>query len=558
MAATEVRPRVRRRIAYAALLAVAMLSIFPGLGSATFWEPDEPRFAEATRQMFERGDFVTPYLNGVPRFEKPILLYWLQAGSSLVLGTTELAARMPSAIAGVGCVLLIYFLTARMASERAGLVAAVALATMFRFVVFARQGLTDVPSLFFIVAAVYGFVRAASADSPKHVVWLAWAAVGLGVITKGPVGLLPLAIWGAYAAVGRQAALITRIRPIAGLTLASAIVAPWYLTMMLRHGRAFTNFAIGHEIVERVLSESSFAPVRGFTFYFQVWPGDAAPWSVMFVAALVWSAARWRSLDTGARESIVFALSWFLCVFALFSLSQSKIPHYVLPAYPAAAMLIGVFVDRLADSPSEARWWRVPMSLVAVVCLATALLLSQLMTVLMPDASPGSRLMVPMILGGGAMTMAVAVWRSMLLAATWCLAVTLSLTFAVIGAVFVPGTIERFKPMPRLAREAAQLVRPGEAIGLLGRYGASSVIYYSHHNVQWLLDDEEAVAFLSGPQDSVSVMPATDFARIAPRVSPPLQVIDTAEEFNVRLSRLIERQVTPGRQWVLVTRTRPH
>ncbi len=547
------RPRYSTEVA--ALIVVATLSIFPGIGSATFWEPDEPRFAEATRQMFARGDFVTPYLNGVPRFEKPILFYWLQAAATLVLGESALSARLPSAVAGVGCVLLVYFLTARMVSRRAGLVAALVLATMFRFVVFARQGLTDVPAMFFIVATLYGFVCASAPASWKGAAWLAWAAVGLGVLTKGPIGLLPLPIWIVYAAARWDASLLRRVRPLAGLALAAAIAVPWYLAMLQLYGRAFGDFAIGHEIVERVLSETSFAPSRAYTFYFQVWLGDAAPWSLLFLAAVGWSALRWRTLDSGARTAIVFALTWFLCVFAIFSLSQTKIPHYVLPAYPAAAMLTGLFVDRLADSPRESPWWwRLPMSLVAVAALATAGILFWSLPVLMPSASAVPRLLVPLILGGGALVVAAAVWRSSLVPATSALAITLSLTFATIGAVFVPSTIERFKPMPALAHEAARRARPEERIGLLGRYGASSLIYYSRHNVQWLLDDDAAVAFLSDPANTVAVMPASDFARVGPRLTSSIRVVASAEEFNVRLSRLIERQATPGRQWVLVAR----
>src|SRR5512138_2375271 len=91
-----------------AILIVASLAILAGLGNGTFWEPDEPRFAEATRQMFQRGDFATPYLNGVPRFEKPILFYWTQAVSFAAFGDNEFAARLPSALAGIGIVLVVY------------------------------------------------------------------------------------------------------------------------------------------------------------------------------------------------------------------------------------------------------------------------------------------------------------------------------------------------------------------------------------------------------------------------------------------------------------------
>ena len=148
-----------RSIDFVALLVVASLAILAGLGNGTFWEPDEPRFAEATRQMFARDDFVTPYLNDVPRFEKPILFYWGQAAAYAAFGDNEFAARLPSALAGIGIVLVLYLLGVEIASRRTALVAALVMSTMFRFVTFARIGLTDVPVIFFVVAALYGFIR---------------------------------------------------------------------------------------------------------------------------------------------------------------------------------------------------------------------------------------------------------------------------------------------------------------------------------------------------------------------------------------------------------------
>jgi 4-amino-4-deoxy-L-arabinose transferase-like glycosyltransferase len=536
----------------AVLLLVATVSIGAGLGRASLWEPDEPRFAEATRQMFARADFVTPYYNGSPRFEKPILFYWLQAVAFAAMGPTDLAARLPAALAGIGSVLLLYLLVSRMTSRRAAFVAALVLATMFRFVTLARQGLTDVPVLFFILAALYGFVRAAETRRSGVAAWLAWAAVGLGVLTKGPVGLLPVAIWGAYAAVCRRWGLITQVRPLAGLAFATLIAAPWYLLMVVEHGRAFVDFALGHEMVTRVLSEHSFAPTRGFFYYLKVWPGDAAPWSAIFAAALGWSALRWRQLDANARHAIVFALTWFACVFILFSLSRSKVPHYVLPAYPAAALVIGMFIDHVSHARSEARWWRVPMVIIAAVVLVTAAGLAWSLNVLMPDAGLLARWLVPVVLTSGALVIVLSVWRSAVMMATGSLALMLSATFAVIGLVIVPRAIEGFKPMPRLAREAEALATSGARIGLLGGYGAASLIYYSHHNIHWLSDDESALAFLTSQPNALCVMPFTDFGRLTSRLPPTIRIVDSAEEFNVRIERLLERRRTPGRIWVLL------
>jgi 4-amino-4-deoxy-L-arabinose transferase-like glycosyltransferase len=544
------------------LALVAALSILPGVGRATLWEPDEPRFAEATRQMFERHDFATPYFNGTPRFEKPILLYWLQATASLVTGVNEVSARLPAAFAGIGSVLLLYLIASRVTSRRAALVSGLALATMFRFVALSRQGLTDVPVLFFIVAALYAVVRATEpADTSGagravrsgrlQPAYVGWAAVGLGVLTKGPVGLLPVIVWACYAAVRRDMAFVTNVRPLLGPLLAILIAAPWYALMIVLHGRAFVDFALGHEIVTRVISEDTFAPTRGFFYYFKVWPGDAAPWSLMFVAAAAWSAVRWGRLDERSRQGLVLAFTWFLSVFLVFSLLRSKVPHYVLPAYPAAALAIGIFVDCVAQRAPDAAWWRIPMAIIAAVVLGAAGGVAWSIDVLMPDAGPGMRWLLAIVLAGGGAAIAVSVWRSRIGAAVSALAITLAATFASIGFVIIPGAVEAFKPMPRLARAATAVTPPGARIGLLGRYGASSLIYYSRHNIEWLGNDKDAVKFARRP-GAVFVMPADDFQLLQPRLPSSAHIVDTAEEFNIRIERLLERQRTPGRKWVLV------
>jgi 4-amino-4-deoxy-L-arabinose transferase-like glycosyltransferase len=530
---------------------VACLSIGTGLGDATLWEPDEPRFAEATRQMFARGDFITPYLNGVPRFEKPILLYWLQAGAAAAFGHNEFAARVPAALAGIVTVVLVYLLTARLASPSAGLYAALVLATTFRFVTYARQGLTDVPVLCFIVATLYGFQRAVAEPRARTWALAAWACVGLGVLMKGPVGVLALIVWGSHALLRRDWSLVTRIRPLPGVPLAIAIVIPWYVVMMAKHGDAFMNFAIGHEIVSRVVSEESFAPSRGWSYYLKVFPGDAAPWSLVFIAGVLWCVRRWRDLDAGARLAIGFACTWFVTVIVTFSVSRSKVPHYILPAYPAAALLIGVVVDRLRATAADGLYWRTPFAIIAAAVAIAAAMAALFVRTLLPASSIAVQWLLPGALGLGAVVLAYAAVAREVTASVQTLAWTLAVSFAVIATVIVPRAIEPYKPMPALARRIAQLAPAGSDVGLLGRYGASTLIYYSGHNVRWLDDDDAAVAFHTTEPRALCVMPATDYERLAPRLAGT-RAVAMAEEFNVRIERLLEREKTPGRQWVLV------
>jgi 4-amino-4-deoxy-L-arabinose transferase-like glycosyltransferase len=250
------------------LLVAWLLTVGAGLGSTPLWEPDEPRFAEATRQMFERGDFVTPWFNDQPRFEKPPLLYWLQVPFVAVLGPTETAFRLPSALAGLLCLFVVYRIGARQASPRAGVIAALALASSFRFLLYARQGLTDLPVTAMVALAIWMFLEALeSADRRRRLALTGWAATGAAALLKGPVAIFaPLTIV-LYGLVTAPRRVWRRLDLPLGVLLASAIVMPWYLVMIGLHGQAFVDVAIEYEVVARYLEPDFPGRDRGMLFF---------------------------------------------------------------------------------------------------------------------------------------------------------------------------------------------------------------------------------------------------------------------------------------------------
>jgi hypothetical protein len=159
--------------------------------------------------------------------------------------------------------------------------------------------------------------------------------------------------------------------------------------------------------------------------------------------------------------------------------------------------------------------------------------------------------LVPGVFGIGAAAIGAAIWNRKLVPAVYALSGMLAVVFALTGLFVVPRIIEPFKPMPLLARQASEFSRRDAPIGLLGRYGLSSLIYYSRRHVVALDGDDQTVMFLSTHPGAVCVMPMSDFERLAPRL-PGFDRIAVGEEFNVRIERLLERQRTPGRLWVLV------
>ena len=557
-------PRFSARTrAYAALVAVWALTTMSGLGSTSLSEPDEPRFAEATRQMFLRGDFLTPYFNGAPRFEKPILFYWMQAPAFAILGPTETAARLPAALCTLGVLLLTFGIGERLFNLRAAYVGALILATTFRFAVWSRQGLTDVPVLLFMVAALSWWAKLVPVGTvpTKKAQLLPWIAIGLGALTKGPVGVLPLVVIGSYVIVTRRWHLVRQLWIVPGVLLAAAIVLPWYAWMAWLHGRAFLDFALGYEVVARYGSTIFPSFPRGFFWYFLIYPGDAAPWTLFIIAAIGWTLWRLRSFDLSTRLAVTFLLTWFFAVLIVFSTAKFKVTHYILPAYPAASLLAGFLLDRLFAPTSDApkSLWRLPFALTTIVAAGLAIVLAVFMhrVFRMPWVDPG--MLLPLALGGAAIAMITFALRGQREQAAMSLVAGLSLAMAILAVHIAPRELQRYQPIRALGERIASTGGPDAHVGLAGRLGGPGLIFYSRHDIAWLDSMDDIATFLRAPGRRFCVMSQTDFDTLSRDPSlPSLEIVDRGNFFNVRLKALFESQPNvEGRPMLLVTRREP-
>ncbi len=545
----------RTRLALIAI--VWLVAMFAGLGNTALWEPDEPRFAEATREMFERGDFLTPWFNHRPRFEKPILLYWLQTPFVAVLGPTETAFRIPAALAGLLTLVIVYRLARDLVSPEAGLLAALTLATTFRFILYARQSLTDVPVTFFVTLSIWLFLRAHDAPEARsrRDALLAWAATGLAALTKGPVAVLGPAIWIAFALIHHRQTFLRRLHLVAGVLVAAAIALPWHLYMIALHGRAFVDVALGYEVVARYLSEDFPGRDRGIFYFVGVWFGDAAPWSLFFVSAAIWLYARWRALEPGTQRLSLLALIWFAFVLALFSVSEYKLPHYIMPAYPATALLTGVFLDAMLRGDRVRRvLWTAPAILSAILLLVGAVLLALLLRRAFELQFSDVSFVLPVAMAAGGLTVAITAIRGRVQTCIWTLVTTLVASYAFIVIVIAPRELRRFQPIPGLAASVRSIAQPGDELAVAGNYGAPGLVFYARMPVRQLVDRADLVAFLSAPGRRHCILPRVDFEAVAGQVPGRYRIVDEGAVFSVRMRRLIER--TPeraGRTLVLIT-----
>jgi 4-amino-4-deoxy-L-arabinose transferase-like glycosyltransferase len=404
------------------LAALCLLLFFFRLGSVPLFDLDEALYVTCAQQMVVSGDYRTPRLNSRPHdrpdatavafFEKPILVYWLSAGSMRLFGRNEWAARLPSALAALLTTGLIVLAGRRWFGWRAGLLAGLVYATAPMTVLDARQMTTDGLLTLWLTLALVSGQRAVARGtrnpyhlSPTRYSSFFWLFAGLAVLTKGIIGLLlPMLVFSVYLALDRVGlrlrasaarGLVGRFRlrwnragtwwpavrafrPLLGLLLFLAIVAPWHVAMAGSkekdaQGRTFTQEYIIRQHVGRFRGGDVWhnAPIFTYALFFLI---GFFPW-----AGLTPAAFRIPTGTPAETEAHRFLLVWFWTIFLFFSLSAAKLPTYIVPAYPAAALLVGRWLDRalLASAePAEVRSLRragMTALLVAGLLVAAAL-----------------------------------------------------------------------------------------------------------------------------------------------------------------------------------------
>jgi 4-amino-4-deoxy-L-arabinose transferase-like glycosyltransferase len=315
------------------------------LGTPGLFDADEPAYAQAAREMLETGDWVTPHFNGRPRFDKPILFYWLITLSYRLFGVTEFAVRAWSALAGVLLVVLVAWAARRTFGPPADLWAGLVLTTNILTPLLARAAVTDMLLTLFVTTAILAGLEALEGSrSPNWWAMLFWTAMGLAVLVKGPVGLLipMLALGGLLLFLQDRGRALARLVPWEGPALFVVLTLPWYGLVFGANGWAFVEgFIIKHHITRYSGVVSSHAgPIW---FYLPVLLIGFFPWSGFLPSAL-WLAGKSARLREGrnpADRLLIACTCWVIGVLVFFSLAGTKLPSYVFPVFPALALLVG-------------------------------------------------------------------------------------------------------------------------------------------------------------------------------------------------------------------------
>ena len=356
-----------RRLQVLLLIAFGLIW-FSNLEYRKLVNPDEGRYAEIPREMVASGDWTTPRLNDIKYFEKPALQYWATAAAYTLFGEHQWTARLWSALTGFLGVLMVFFTGRRLFGQEAGWNAALVLASSLLWVLIAHVNTLDMGVSFFLSAAICAFVLAQqdAADARARTGWMlaAWAALALAVLSKGLIGLvLPAATLAGYTLIERDWRLPGRSRIFTGIVLLLVITVPWFVAVSLANPEFFRFFFI-HEHFERFLTKAH-GRYQPMYYFIPVLLAGMLPWTGVLIDAL---ARAWRR-DPGQRfQTRRFLLLWALVVFVFFSVSSSKLVSYILPMFPALALLIGARLTQL--SPRALTWHALSGAIAGIAVLA--------------------------------------------------------------------------------------------------------------------------------------------------------------------------------------------
>jgi 4-amino-4-deoxy-L-arabinose transferase-like glycosyltransferase len=491
-------------------LAIAWIVVFWRLGFPSLMDPDEAHYAELTREMLRAGQWLVPLLDGQPYIDKPILFHWLQGASMMLLGQTEFAARLPSALAAIA----LFWTTRRagriMFGDSVGEWGAVMFATIPSTFALASIGLFDMIFTALLFGAVVCLLEAAATRSRLREA-IGYALLSFAVMVKGPVALVLVGLFSvaAWAVGGEPRARVAWLRWKTGLTAAAAGASPWFIWMFAHFGDAFVQgYVLAGNLYYFTQPESWSGRAINHAFYLRSFAGGFFPWSAIALARLV-DLAR-RHVSAGPEEILLWL--WAAVVIGFFSLARFKLDHYIFPAAPAVCLLASkAWHDASAAPRRDGAVLGVAVglgALLVVVGAFTAVYLFELDLEL-----PDEAILLPIALaaGGTAMLERAARHRGRLPANPVALVTTLVCVYAVIVGIGLP-TLEHVRPTALVARTLRDHAPTGApaAIYRLEQWRAS-LRYYAERPLAGLSSPQEAAAYLADGRARYIILRRRDY-----------------------------------------------
>ncbi|MBY0576744.1 MAG: glycosyltransferase family 39 protein [Gallionellaceae bacterium] len=357
--------RILTKPVWLLLIAIALIW-FSNLEYRTLIKPDEGRYAEIPREMVASGDWTTPRLNGLKYFEKPPLQYWATATAYTVFGEHQWTSRLWTGLTGFAGILLVWFAGLRLFGREAAGYAALLLSSSLLYVLMGHVNTLDMGVTFFLTLGIAGLLLGqAQADVRKQRNWmlLAWAGLALAVLSKGLMGLvLPGAALFIYCIVQRDFGVLKRMHWLPGLAIFLAITVPWFVLVMKANPEFFERFFI-YEHYTRFTTKD-LGRYQPWYYFIPILLAGALPWTVLMFDSMFRSAR--GNLPGRVFNSQLFLLIWAVFIYVFFSISGSKLPSYLLPMFPALALLMG---KRIAEMRERVLFWQVAPAIPCVLAL---------------------------------------------------------------------------------------------------------------------------------------------------------------------------------------------
>ncbi len=565
------------------LLVVGVGVMLVQVGNTHLWDQDEGFYAATAAEMHARGDWVTPTFNGKLFAHKPPMMFWGMMVGYEMFGVTELGARFISSLFGLGTILLTYALARKLFDAATGLFAGLAIGSCIMFTIVSRSATADAHLSFFTVLALYLWVRDyfsvpfSNRDQVLSTIrWRSWimtyAVMGLAVLTKGPIGFLfPTAVIGLFLLTEQQVVLpvgskflrrviarlkpygpipfsktVWAMRPITAAVIVLAVAAPWYLLVQWRTGGEFLREFIGVHHLGRMSQamDNHSGPIYYYLFACLI---GMYPWSAFAIpTALSWLGQSQVSLQARA---VRFVSCWVAVYLVIFSLASTKLPNYVLPAYPALAIIVGrYFAMWTQDLKSVSRAW-LNAGWILLIAFGALIALGVPAMGLIPwngksvlDRAGMDEILqqrsiwlgiagVPLLLFG-----AVGAWflsrnRPRLSAGAFSVA---AVSMILVLSQYVAPELDRFQSPQRMAQRWSSRVGSVEAQVAVFGFFRPTLVFYFGRDIQFCDSSDQAIDFARMGGDSILVTTESQYAQLKGKLPESTQIIERISQFPNR------------------------
>ena len=499
-----------RPVAWVILAVAAALVLLPGLGNHDLWAPDEPRYGQVSREMMTSGDWLLPHVNGRIYTDKPPGWFWCAAVLSLPGGdVTPLTARLPSALAALGLLLLVAWWGECRLGTGSGTRAAVVLASTFLFFDLGRSAHLDMLLALLVSLSLLAGRDVMAAGGGRAGLLLFWLAAALGVLVKGPLGLLlPLLVLTVDRLVVRRPRDLLLLKPWYGLPLAFALPLVWLLAVSATRPGYDPLSVIDRHVLSRFGSGLHHA--RPFWYFGVHFFAELMPWGFL-VPAAAWAAWRFdaksrtaeREDEAGTpvpgRERRRFLVIWVVVILMFFSLSREKRGLYIMPLVPAAALLVADYWRRLrARDLRPGGLLKGGLGVIAAFSLALGALpfvLARRPVAGAPGLETLSLVLAALGVAGGCAVLASLLRRR--LSAAMSLVAATFLALLLVYAHGLQPALDTVRSARELSQELARSLQPGDAVAMLEWRAA--YLYYSGVRMEELGNDEAVVAWMTAP-----------------------------------------------------------